>query len=402
MTLVAEKKVSLEEPANKYLVESKLHGPNGNPDSATVRRLGAHVGGLPSMFERYFSGERTQMPEPETLLSEYGRLAYPAGSYFEYSNIGYAALGAIASNITGMEFGVLMTRTILEPLALRDSFFGTNATRLQISAVHYDGSDNPIPYYTTSTPASGELYASAHDLLRFAMFNLKNRLKDQSWILDERWIDELHKPVFAGPSGTATTFGWFSGRTKSGVPVIFKGGRRPGVATIMYMVPPENLACLVLTNRSDNREFALSLCGQIVAGFLPDWTPPTEDIGPPSGPFVATPNFAGQWEGTLMGGGANMRVALVIPSSGTAALSLGGMPWEKVTDMQSEGIAFTAKSAGVIESADAIRNEATTLALKLIAENGKLVGRILATARKPGTLLPYVLTLNRKSEKAPN
>jgi hypothetical protein len=35
------------------------------------------------------------------------------------------------------------------------------------------------------------------------MFNMKNRNRAQ--ILDHRWIDELHKPVFSGPSGVATT-----------------------------------------------------------------------------------------------------------------------------------------------------------------------------------------------------
>ena len=53
MTLVAEGKVSLDEPANKYLSKSKIEGANGNADGATVQRLGAHASGLPTMFETY-------------------------------------------------------------------------------------------------------------------------------------------------------------------------------------------------------------------------------------------------------------------------------------------------------------------------------------------------------------
>src|SRR6266702_3772304 len=181
------------------------------------------------MFEHFFRNESAQAPNAETLLHEYGRLAYPPGSCYEYGNIGYVALGAVASNVTGMDFGSLMTRRVLKPLGLRDSFFGTNAARLQTSAVGYDDSGNPIPYYTTSTPPSGELYASAHDLARFAMFNLKNDLGVRSQILDSQWIDELHQPVFRGPSGTATTFGWFSAATKSGIHTVYKSGGQPGV-----------------------------------------------------------------------------------------------------------------------------------------------------------------------------
>jgi len=397
MTLVAEGKLSLDEPANKYLQKSKITGPNGNPDGATLRRLGAHAGGLPSMFEHFFADEATKPPSAAMLLREYGRLAYPPGSCYEYGNIGYSALGAVAANLTGTEFEALMTRRVLQPLGLHNSFYGTHTALLKTSAVRCDGSGNPIPYYTTSTPASGEVYASAHDLARFAMFNLKNDLGLQSRILDARWIDELHRPVFVGPSGTATTFGWFSATTKSGVHTVFKSGGQPGVATTMYMVPSENLACLVLTNRSDGREFVFSICDQMLATILPGWTEPDETVGPSRSPFTVTPEVLGLWEGTLGNGGADMRARLEIKSSDTATLALADKPAEKIVETQSEGSALTGRTVGRIESMDALRNEATNLALKLTPQDGKLVGRILASANKPGTLLPYVLSLNRKA-----
>jgi hypothetical protein len=41
------------------------------------------------------------------------------------------------------------------------------------------------------------------------------------------------------------------------------------------------------------------------------------------------------------------------------------------------------------------RTDSTNLALKLVPHEGRLVGRVLATAEKPGTMLPYVLSLVR-------
>jgi CubicO group peptidase (beta-lactamase class C family) len=284
MTLVAEGKLALEDSANKHLAKSRIVGKNGNADAATVRLLGAHVSGLPAMFEEYDRNEAHLALSSEALLSEYGSLAYPPGSCYEYSNIGFAALGAIASSLTGVEFGTLMTQRVLTPLGLDDSFFDTNVARLSTGAARYDPSGDPIPYYTTSTPASGELYASAHDLAQFAMFNMKNGGRAQ--ILDDRWIDELHKPVFSGPSGVATTFGWFTGHLESGVPVIFKTGGQRGVATALYMVPSENLACLVLTNRSDGRELCTSVCNQVLPSHVPEWP---ESSGPAPSKFVVTP-----------------------------------------------------------------------------------------------------------------
>jgi CubicO group peptidase (beta-lactamase class C family) len=57
MTLVAEGKLSLDDPANKHLAKSKIIGTNGIADAATVRQLGAHVSGLPKMFAMYDRNE---------------------------------------------------------------------------------------------------------------------------------------------------------------------------------------------------------------------------------------------------------------------------------------------------------------------------------------------------------
>ena len=398
MTLAAESKLSLDEPGNNYLAKSKIEGANGNPDGATVKRLGAHISGLPTMYEGFDRGEATLAPSPDALLMNYGRIAYPPGSCYEYGNIGFAALAAIASNVTGTDFGTLVTQRVLTPLGLHDSFFASSVARLPTGAARYDSSGNPIPFYTTSTPASGELYASAHDVAHFAMFNMRNHVQGQASILDDRWIDELHKPVFVGPSGVATTFGWFTGHLKSGVPFIFKNGGQPGVATILYMLPSENLACVVLTNRSDGRELCSGVCNQLLASYIPEWQQPEETAGPSPSPFVVTPSFGGRWQGTLTNDSAKMPVSLNIESSDSATLVLGDKPAERITGMQSEGVAFTGVSTGFIDSSDAIRTGAKTLKIKLMPYEGKLVGRVLATSGNPNiknVMLPYVLTLNR-------
>lgn len=392
MTLVAEGKLPLDDPANNHLANSKIIGANGNADAATVRHLGAHVSGLPTMFAMYSRSEANLALDPDALLTKYGSLAYPPGACFEYSNVGFAALSAIASNLTGMEFGNLMTQRVLTPLGLDNSFFATGIARFPTGAVRYDSSGNPIPDYTTATPASGELYASAHDLARFAMLNMKSR--DRARLLGDRWIEELHKPVFVGPSGIATTFGWFTQHLKSGEQVIFKGGGQPGVATALYMIPSENLACLVLTNRTDGRELCFSVSNEILSTYLPEWSLPTESIGPSPTRFVITPELGGHWQGALTNDGVKMQVRLNIESSDSATLQLGQKPTEEITGMRLDGVGFTGASTGVIESPDAIRTGAKSLSLKLIPHEGMLVGRVLATDSKT-VMLPYVLRLNR-------
>ena len=108
MTLVAAERISLDDSANKYLGrKSRLRG---NAKAATIRLLGAHAAGLPSMFEMYLGTDDARQPSTTTLLENYGTLAYAPNELYEYSNIGFAALGEIASNITGLEFAEVLKR----------------------------------------------------------------------------------------------------------------------------------------------------------------------------------------------------------------------------------------------------------------------------------------------------
>jgi CubicO group peptidase (beta-lactamase class C family) len=395
MTLVAAGKISLDDSANKYLGDA--YSLQGNAEGVTIRLLGAHAAGLPSMFEMFPRAGDARQPSPRALLQSYGTLAYAPAEIYEYSNIGFEALGAIGSNVTGLEFGELLQRHVLGPLGLRDSFFDTDRMRLANGAVLYDQLERPIPEYFTATPPSGELFVSAHDLVRFAMFNLKNHLAGQSQILSDHWIDELHKPVFTGPSQAATTFGWFLGHTKSGLQVIFKDGGQPGVSTIMYIVPEENLACVALTNRSDNGEFAQQLVDEMAATVIPNWTTPNVSVALPMMDFPGGPAYSGKWSGKLHGGGTEMSVSLEITPGGHGTVSLASKQPEPITNLKLQGTALIGRSVGSIDSEDAIRNKATSLSLKLRPRDNKLAGRILASAAGPGELatLPYVVSLSR-------
>jgi CubicO group peptidase (beta-lactamase class C family) len=395
MTLVAAGKISLDDSPNQYLDQSYVL--KGNAKGATIRLLGAHAAGLPSMFEMFPSTGSARPPSPRALLENYGTLAYSPNEVYEYSNIGFTALGMIASKVTGLEFADLLSRYVLEPLGLHDSFFDTNKTLLVRGAVLYDELARPIPEYFTATPPSGELYASAHDLARFALFNLKSHLPDQTPILSDQLIDELHKPVFRGPSPAATTFGWFSGETESGVRVVFKDGGQPGVSTIMYLIPEANLACVALANRSDNGEFVEKLVNQMAAMIIPNWLTPNAPVSLPMADFSGGAAYSGKWSGKLHGGGTEMAVSLEVAPTGGAKLSLGNKGSEAITSLRLQGNALVGESHGMIDSADALRNQATSLRLKLQPHDDRLTGRILATAAGPGeaAILPYIVELRR-------
>jgi len=349
-----------------------------------------------ALEERLKSMSQTEQIDINRLRRQ---VRYPPATCYEYSNLGFAALNAIVLSLKQTKLGTLMQRKVLTPLGLNDSFFGTDTVRIQSGAQRYDAHGRLIPHYTTSTPASGELYASAHDLARFALFNMRQGVEGQSAILSEKNVEELHRPVFTGPSGVATTFGWFRSCTPAGIPFFFKSGGDPGVANRMCFVPSKELACVVVTNRSNGSELAYSVCDEVMANYLPDWHQPVEDCGFQGNPFVATPAWIGQWQGLLEGGGTNMSVALNIQSNDAATLAIGSGRAEEITELRSEGEAFTGLCSGKISSPDVVRTGAKTLHLKLLPVDNRLLGRVFDTAGNPNiknVRLPFVLTLSRK------
>ncbi len=139
-----------------------------------------------------------------------------------------------------------------KPLGLEHSFFDTEVSRHGEMAQRYDRDGKVFPFYVTSTPGTGELYASAHDVARFAMFHLKDHLADQKQILSDAQIDELHRPVIHVREDRAHGVGWMLGRAFDGTPVVYHTGNQAGVVNVMMLLPSRDIACVVLTNHDDS------------------------------------------------------------------------------------------------------------------------------------------------------
>ena len=397
MTLVSDGRMSLDDSFAEHLGIRRQPDGSEYPHNASIGLLGAHAAGFPSLFEMYPVRGSRQPPSTEELLARYGTLVYPAGEVYEYSNIGYAVLGEIAERCLGQPFGKILHDRILQPLRLNDSYFGSRPEGRGSCAVLYDELNQRIPRYSTATPASGELHASAHDVAQFALFNMKNRLPHHAPILDDGHIDELHRPIFHGSTDGAATFGWFTGRTKTGLRIIYKDGGQPGVSTIVYMVPSENVSGVVLANRTDNGTLVQEVADEMMSCVLPDWSTPDVSVSTPKSTLAGSVQYRGRWRGVLRSGAAVTPIVLDVAGDTDCTLSLSGYPQTALTNVVLRGGAMVGSATGSVDAVDPTITGATSLALKLRPQHGSLAGRILATAESAGTLtsLPYPVTLRR-------
>ncbi|MBE7169006.1 MAG: beta-lactamase family protein [Williamsia sp.] len=97
MKLSEKRQINLDSPANKYLLHAKISSPFWNASEATIRRLLQHTSGLTTYDKECYPNLESCSLTVDSAINRYGIVFRKPGTYFGYSNIGYAVLGQIVS-----------------------------------------------------------------------------------------------------------------------------------------------------------------------------------------------------------------------------------------------------------------------------------------------------------------
>lgn len=122
-------KLALDDPAERYVPElAGVRYPGGDAPKITIRHLLSHSAGFP---EDNPWGDQ-QLAATDAELSAMIRSGIPfstaPGTAYEYSNYGFAILGRIVANVSGMSYARYLTQNILAPL-------GMHSTTLEVARV---------------------------------------------------------------------------------------------------------------------------------------------------------------------------------------------------------------------------------------------------------------------------
>lgn len=114
-----EGKLSLDDPVERYVPELRaLAYPTSDSRPITIRDLLTHAAGFP---EDNPWGDR-QLAITDQEMSQLMRAGIPfsnaPGTAYEYSNYGFAILGRIVANVSGMPYREYVERHILRPLGM--------------------------------------------------------------------------------------------------------------------------------------------------------------------------------------------------------------------------------------------------------------------------------------------
>ncbi|HJR73613.1 MAG TPA: serine hydrolase domain-containing protein [Luteimonas sp.] len=399
MRLAADGKVDLDRPANDYLGAEKIVDANGPSREATLRRLATHSAGLPTFFAMYPENGNAKQPGIPELIRDYGRLVAPVGERYEYSNLGMGILAEIVARQSKQEFGEYLRDRVLKPLGMKDSFFDTDLSRRPEMATRYADDGKALPFYTTATPGSGEMYASAHDLARFAMLHLGGKgLDDSARILDQARLDELHRPeTTVAPGGYFYGMGWQVLRQPERAEVLYHGGGQSGVKAEFVLVPSAGAAVVVLSNRRGPKGFIDGVRDRLLKTVVPDWTALPFTPNAPLQPLQPVKDYRGQWRGTMLAQGKRVPVVLAIADDGKGTLSVGGGPARPIADFGTIDGVLSGESHGDVGSPDTRREGLDQLSLGLKLRGDRIDGEIVAwrLTSEHMAIYPYWTDLER-------
>ncbi|TWI04616.1 CubicO group peptidase (beta-lactamase class C family) [Luteimonas cucumeris] len=401
MTLVRDGKLDFDRPANDYLGAEKIVDQDGPAQSATVRHLATHSSGLPTFFIMYPEGGAARQPPMAELIRDYGHLVAPVGERYEYSNLAMGILGEIVARQSGQTLGDYLQAQVLTPLGMKDSFFDTDLSRRAEMAVRHADDGKPLPFYLTATPGSGELYASARDLARFAMLHLKDDLDASARILGDAQLDELHRPATVVAPGYSYAMGWQVLRRAGEPEVLYHGGGQSGVETEFVLLPGEDVAAIVLSNRRSQNDFIEKLRDRMIRTVVPEWhgipSPPNASLLP----LDPLADYAGEWRGTVLAQGRHVPVVLTITPQGQGSLSLHGRAAQPIDKLGLVDGLISGDIKGQVGSPDELRENLDDLALNLKLRGDRIDGEIVAWRKTSEnmTFLPFWTALERSGPK---
>ena len=395
MILKEQGKLELDKPVNDYLGEQKLKAWVGDQKDVTVRRVANHSSGLPLHCHFFYEDDPYSPPAFEETLRRYGNIVTVPGERYRYCNLGYGVLDYIISRISGKSYPDFIREEVFQTLGMTSSYVNIGEEHEGQHAIRYGPDGHPIPFYDFDHRGASAVYSSAHELLRFGMFHLKNHLHDQNTILSDENIGEMQRPTMKVKENTGYGIGWEISK-QVGFTVVSHDGAMGGVATQLVLVPSESLAVVVLCN---SRQYALTslIAKEILSAMLPGYNIGVKD-NETSTEFKPSLELVGEWSGHVHTYKEDTPFSLSIEDSGDIYVKLG----DQLTTL----IENTRIQDGFIKgafSSDIGTEDSNRLPYKLYIDlkprNNVLNGSVISISlpgKRPGNALSYWAELRKE------
>jgi len=285
MMLVEEGKLGLDDPIAKYFKDAP---PIWN--QVTVRHLLSHTAGFTDYPEKF--DLRQDHTEDDLLKIVEGiPLAFPPGTRFSYSNLGYLTLGILIHRVTGKFYGDILQERIFQPLGMTSTRIISEADIIPNRAAGYRLVKNELKNQewvspAMNTTADGSLYFNVLDLAKWDAALYTDKLVKKS-TLDQMWtVATLNN---GEPNTGHYGFAWDVNQM-NGHRVVEHGGAWQGFTTYIARYVDDKLTVVVLTNldsaHANPGKIAHHVAGLYIPALLPPVLKPIEDKEPRVTAFI--------------------------------------------------------------------------------------------------------------------
>ena len=263
-TLAAEKKLSLDDKATKWLPEFKMKD-EWVTKEVTVRDLLCHRLGMMT-FQGDFMFFNTKLSSSD-ILQKFSRLTpvYSFRSTWGYTNTAFLAGGLIAGNAANSTWQDLIRTKIFQPLGMSRSLALSaeivHATNKATAHTMQGTTLIKTPYGALDNIApAGSISSSVNDLSKWVTMLLNNGKYDGKQIIPFSAIQQTRFPnsiigngnvLFNSGHFMLYGLGWML-EEYGGKKIVSHTGGVNGFVTSVTLIPEDNLGIIVLTNTDAN------------------------------------------------------------------------------------------------------------------------------------------------------
>jgi len=266
--------LSLDDLAETHVPEMRgWTYPTKDSPHIRIRDLLTHSAGL--VDDNPWGDRQTPLPEADfTRMVQQGvPFSSAPGSHYEYSNFGFALLGRIVANVSGLPYRRYVERTLLTPLGMTSSGYEISEWPVERRAIGYrweDGRWKAEPAMRDGAfGAMGGLQTSANDYARWVAFLLSawparddaddgpvSRASVRMLAEGSNFVTIAQRNGASGPSAcrqaAAYGFGMRIAQDCDLGLTLAHGGGYPGYGSHVMLMPDHDVGIFVFTNRTYN------------------------------------------------------------------------------------------------------------------------------------------------------
>jgi CubicO group peptidase (beta-lactamase class C family) len=260
MQLWERRLVDLDAPANDYLRGYALVPANGRFRPATVRHLLTHTAGVravrkPSDLLRPELGWSAPVGRPLPSLGDYYRgglrVDFEPGSKWAYSNHGFATLGQIVEDVSGLPLDRYLRERVFDPLGMESSDLVRSErvrARLATGYTLHSAGLKAVADREIATPGASSVYSTMRDMARYVSALLGGGANEHGSVLKPESLALMFEPHYQpDPRLPGMGLGFFRGDV-GGHRTVGHDGIWKGFLSDMVMAPDERVGVLAFAN----------------------------------------------------------------------------------------------------------------------------------------------------------